>query len=162
MKTLLLLRHAKSSWNHPELSDHDRPLNKRGKRDAPRMGELLRDESLVPDIALVSTAVRARCTFEMVAEAAGFHGELQLLSDLYLAAPDTYLRLLAGASEAHQSAIMVGHNPGIEHLVGELTGTPTVMPTAALARIQLDIATWPEATGPVRAELLEVWRPKEL
>jgi phosphohistidine phosphatase len=67
MKSVLILRHAKSSWKHPELSDHDRPLNKRGKRDAPIMGRLLKKEDLVPDIIMTSTAIRARSTAEPLA-----------------------------------------------------------------------------------------------
>jgi phosphohistidine phosphatase len=71
LKTLLLMRHAKSSWKHTELDDHDRPLAKRGKRDAPRMGQLVRQEELVPQLILSSTAVRARNTAEIVAEESG-------------------------------------------------------------------------------------------
>ena len=70
MKTLLVLRHAKSSWNDPALDDHERPLNKRGRRDAPRMGVLVREYGLIPDLIICSDAVRARVTAEAVAEAA--------------------------------------------------------------------------------------------
>ena len=69
MKTLLVLRHAKSSWNDPALDDHERPLNKRGRRDAPRMGALVREYGLIPDLVISSDAVRARLTAEAVAEA---------------------------------------------------------------------------------------------
>ena len=72
MKSILILRHAKSSWKHPDVNDHDRPLNKRGKRDAPYMGELLRDKHLVPDFIISSTAKRARSTAKAVAKAAGY------------------------------------------------------------------------------------------
>jgi phosphohistidine phosphatase len=78
MKTLLVLRHAKSSWNDTSLDDHERPLNKRGRRDGPRMGELVREHRLTPDIIISSDAVRARRTAEAVAEAARYAGEIVL------------------------------------------------------------------------------------
>ncbi|MGB7955227.1 MAG: histidine phosphatase family protein [Candidatus Nitrosopolaris sp.] len=68
MKSVLVLRHAKSSWKHPDLTDHERPLNKRGKRDAPSMGRLLKKAHLVPGIIISSTAIRARATAEAVAK----------------------------------------------------------------------------------------------
>jgi len=76
MKTLLILRHAKSSWKNPGLADHNRPLNKRGKRDAPRVGRLLRDKNLTPDLILSSTAKRALDTAEAAAESSGYEGEI--------------------------------------------------------------------------------------
>jgi phosphohistidine phosphatase len=78
MKSVLILRHAKSSWKHPELADHDRPLNRRGKRDAPLMGRLLKKEDLVPEIIISSTATRARSTAEAVAKSSGYKGEIIL------------------------------------------------------------------------------------
>ena len=90
MKTLLILRHAKSDWETPDVADHDRPLNGRGKRDAPRMGRLLRDENLVPDLIISSTAKRARKTAKLVAEASGYEGEIRLAETLYLAGPEAY------------------------------------------------------------------------
>ena len=88
MKTLLILRHAKSSWKHPELSDHDRPLNKRGKRDAPIIGELLRKKGLVPDVIFSSTALRAKDTVSAVTSASGYAGKVIFLSALYSASPN--------------------------------------------------------------------------
>jgi phosphohistidine phosphatase len=76
MKSILTLRHAKSSWKHPELNDHDRPLNKRGKRDAPLMGELLKNELLIPEFIISSDAKRAHSTAKIVAKAAGIKEKL--------------------------------------------------------------------------------------
>jgi len=76
VKSLLILRHAKSSWKHPELNDHERPLNKRGKNDAPRMGKLLQKEKLIPDAILSSTAMRASATAESVVKPAGIKERL--------------------------------------------------------------------------------------
>ena len=77
MKTLLLLRHAKSSWDNSELADHDRPLNGRGRRDAPRMGQLLAQHDLTPDLIVTSAARRAATTAELVALAAEYGGDIQ-------------------------------------------------------------------------------------
>jgi phosphohistidine phosphatase len=91
VKSVLLLRHAKSCWKHSELADHDRPLNKRGKRDAPLMGRLLKKEDLVPEIITNSTAIRAHATAKAVAKASGYKGEIILNKSLYAAGPEAYL-----------------------------------------------------------------------
>jgi len=162
MKQLLVLRHAKSSWKVPDLDDHDRPLNKRGKRDAPRMGKLIRREGMVPDQIISSTAERAHTTALLVANACGYSAEPLATRGLYLAGPDEYLDVLSELDDGIDSAMVVGHNPGIEELVEELTGAAERMPTAALARIALDLESWVEIIGPRRGKLLGLWRPKEL
>ncbi|MGB7661527.1 MAG: histidine phosphatase family protein [Nitrososphaeraceae archaeon] len=91
MKTLLIMRHAKSSWKEQDLPDYDRPLNKRGKNDAPRMGKLLKDEDLVPDLIMSSTAVRAKKTAELVAKTRKYKGKIVLDRSLYGAEPAAYL-----------------------------------------------------------------------
>ena len=85
MKTLLILRHAKSSWKFPDLSDHDRPLNRRGKQDAPRMGRLLKEKGLVPDLVISSTATRAKDTATAVAKHSGYKGRKINFESLYAA-----------------------------------------------------------------------------
>ena len=139
MKTLLVLRHAKSSWNDPALDDHERPLNKRGRRDAPRMGELVREYGLIPDVIISSDAVRARLTAEAVAEAARYAGEILLDPHLYLACPADIHSLLTTVRENAGTVMIVGHNPGLEKLVKQLTGEWQDLPTAALAQIGLPI-----------------------
>ncbi|MGC1929423.1 MAG: histidine phosphatase family protein [Candidatus Nitrosopolaris sp.] len=99
MKSVLILRHAKSSWKHPNLTDHDRPLNKRGKRDAPQTGKLLRKEHVAPETIISSTAVRARATAEAVAKASGYKGRITLNRSLYAAGPEAYLDALHNLSE---------------------------------------------------------------
>lgn len=164
MKTLLALRHAKSSWGDPSLDDHERPLNKRGERAAPRMGRLLLDEGLVPDVILSSTAVRARTTAKMVAEVAEFSGRMSLRDDLYLAPPSRIVAVVAELDDTVAERVMVvAHNPGMAELVAGLTGAPEVsFPTAALAQIELDIESWSELARPVDGRLVQLWRPKEL
>ena len=134
MKSVLFLRHAKSSWKDPDLTDHDRPLNKRGKGDAPRMGWLLKREHLVPDTIISSTAIRARATAEAVAKAAGYKGEITLNRSLYAARPAAYIDVLRDLSNEYARVLMVGHNPGLEQLVRMLTGEEHAMPTCSLVR----------------------------
>ena len=163
MKTLLLMRHAKSSWKDPELADHERPLNKRGKLNAPRMGRLLRDQDLTPDLILSSTARRARQTADAVADLSGYQGELRLEDELYAAPTETCLEVLQGLQEdALNCVLLVGHNPGLEELLDLLTGEAALLPTAAIAQIALPINRWGDLTSDVEGRLLNLWNPKEL
>ena len=162
MKTLLILRHAKSSWDHPGLRDHDRPLNPRGRRDAPRMGRFLVERDLVPERIVSSTAVRARTTAELAAGEFDSEVEIETTSDLYLASPDNYVDVVEAMGGAEERLMVVGHNPGITALVWHLTGDGEHMPTAALAAVELDIDDWPELGSARRGRLVGLWRPKAL
>jgi len=163
MKTLLVLRHAKSSWSESGRADHDRPLNERGERDAPRVGNLVREQGLTPDAIISSDAVRARMTATAVAEAAGFGGEIRFEPLLYHAAPDDILVVLRAAPESNADTVMiVGHNPGLEGLVARLTGEAQDLPTAALAHIVLPIDRWRDLDGSISGTLVDLWRPKAL
>ena len=163
MKTLLLLRHAKSSWEDRSLSDHDRPLSERGERDAPRMGQLLRSEGLWPDLILSSTARRARRTAELLVadpdeDAPDDDTDLRYLSELYLADPEDYLVAVRRVGGRAESVLVVGHNPGLEMLLQSLTDEWHRLPTAALARIDLPIDAWTDLE-PGGGELAGLWRP---
>lgn len=160
MKTLLLLRHAKSSWKHPELADHDRALNKRGKRAAPLMGALLEDENLIPDLVLCSSAVRAHHTALLVAKACNYMGKIEQTRRLYLAEPQAYIEGLRQVADDHARVLVVGHNPGLETLIETLTGEAIVMPTAALAYIELSLKSWRDLDMNTECRLVNVWRPK--
>jgi phosphohistidine phosphatase len=164
MKTLLLLRHAKSSWKDPDLSDYDRPLNKRGQNDAPRMGKLLKDEELIPDLIMSSTAARANKTAELVAKECKYKGEIVLNHSLYGAEPADYLKILEGLSDTYKAVLVVGHSPSLGETVEVLTGSPDViMPTCSLAHIRLSIQNWDELNKQkIKGKLVKVWRPKEL
>lgn len=162
MKTLLVLRHAKSSWSNLNLADFDRPLNKRGKRDAPRMGALLKKEDLVPDLIISSSAARAIATAEAAAQEADYESEIQTTRELYHAWPESFIEVLNGVADHYQRVMVVGHNPGIESLVEEMTGEWIRMPTAALAQISLDIERWSELDLESPQELINVWQPKEI
>ena len=130
MKTLLILRHAKSDWGNSQLSDHERPLNKRGKYDAPRMGAWLKQQDLVPELIISSTAERALTTAELVALAADFDGELRTERSFYLAGPPTYVEQLNELPNSYERVMVVGHNPGMEELVSLLTDRDRTMTTA--------------------------------
>ena len=161
MKTLLILRHAKSSWDDDSLSDHDRPLNKRGKRAAHRMGRLLDDENLWPDLIFSSTAERAATTTQRVTDAGGFAGETYYLPELYGAGPHDLIEVVRESGGEAGIVMIVAHNPGIEDLVQQMTGEYYRLPTAALVRILVPIEHWRdlEADG---GTLAGIWRPKEL
>jgi phosphohistidine phosphatase len=162
MKTLLVLRHAKSSHDDPGLDDHERSLNDRGRRDAPRMGRLLADEDLVPDLILSSTAVRARTTAEAAAKASGYQQKIELDRSLYLASPEEYIEALRELPETRRRVLVVGHNPGMEQLVEVLTGQSETLPTAALACITLPIDRWRDLRSSTTGTLDGLWRPKEI
>ena len=161
MKHLLLLRHAKSSWADGAVTDHDRPLNKRGLAAAPRMGGLLAEQDLVPQAIVSSTACRAVSTAERAAEAAGYDGPITTEAALYHASPEAILRVLASTPDACERLLLVGHNPGLEELVLHLTGAYERLPTGALAHVELGIQSWREAPS-ARGRLLGLWRPREL
>jgi phosphohistidine phosphatase len=163
MKTLLILRHAKSSWSDAALDDHERPLNPRGRHDAPRMGRVVRERGLTPDLIIASDAVRARMTADAVAKAARYAGEIRLEPRLYAASAKDILAILRQVPETDGATVMiVGHNPGLEQLVAELTGEQEALPTAALARIALPTDRWRDLKASTRGKLLGLWRPKEL
>lgn len=162
MKTLLVLRHGKSKWNDPSaLDDHERPLKERGQRDGARMGTLVREFRLIPDVIISSDALRARLTAEAVAAAAGYTGEILLDPNLYLASPASIFSVLRTVVEAG-NVMIVGHNPGLEELVAQLTGDWQDLPTATLAHIELPIDQWRDLTLSTRGTLLDLWRPNEL
>ena len=161
MKTLFLMRHAKSSWNNANLADFDRPLNPRGERTAPFMGNFMRDQGFDPSIIISSPAARAEQTTRLAVEMAKFNCEVRTDERIYEASARTLLQVIAEIGNAFETALLVGHNPGMEDLIRLLTGEIEPMPTAALAAIDLDIADWNEAADGC-GRLRGVFRPKEL
>jgi len=162
MKTLLILRHGKSSWANVYLADHDRPLKARGKRDAPRMGRLLREEGLTPELIISSTAERALATAELAALACDYEGEIEATRDFYHAAPEEYVERLQALPDEVERVMIVGHNPGMEELIAELTGEEERFPTAALAQVALPVERWQHLDEATEGKLVNLWRPKEL
>ena len=160
MKTLYVLRHAKSSWENNELADFDRPLNDRGKTAAPFVGEIMKANRFEPQLILASPAVRARETARLVKDSAGLSAEIKHNERIYEASTLTLRNIAASIDDRFDSAMLVGHNPGIEGFVRSLTGKSEPMPTAALAVIDLDISGW-EQISDVPGKLRRVIRPKD-
>ncbi len=161
-KTLLIMRHAKSSWSNATLSDWERPLNGRGREDAPQMGMLLKEEGLVPDLIISSTAVRARETAELVALGCDYEFEIQLEEDLYHADPDTYYEVVSATPDQIRSVLVVGHNPGIETFLSKVILRWQSMTTANLAQVDLALAEWRSFEEGIRGKLINFWQPKTL
>jgi len=161
MKTVLLMRHAKSSWKDHKLKDIDRPLTKRGKKDIPFMAKILVDKELVPQMILSSPALRARLTAEIVAEKCGYQGEISYIDSFYLAEPAIYAGGLCSVPDEIERVMVIGHNPGLEGLLQILSGQVESLPTAAIAFLVLPIKHWNEFNGEVHAEICELWRPPE-
>jgi len=160
-RTLFLMRHAKSSWDNPAWSDHDRPLNERGIRDAPRMGRLLEEQGGPPSLIVSSTATRARDTAVRVAEACRYQGEIVLDPRLYHASPGDWKDVLRSLPDSHYRVLCVGHNPGLEELLRKWTGDIVEMPTAAIAVADIHATNWSDYDRR-SVSLSAVYRPKEL
>jgi phosphohistidine phosphatase len=154
-KELLLVRHAKSSWDDPYLDDHDRTLNDRGLRNAPEMGKRLQEWSIRPDAWISSTALRAITTAEILAKKVGFpQDQIHRSKDLYHASATDLQEFIAGLDDAIGSAILFGHNPGMTSLVVNLYGLPIDnLPTCGVVHLQFREAKWKAASSalPVRA-----------
>lgn len=167
MKTLLLMRHAKSSWSDAGVSDHDRTLNDRGHRDAPRMGKWLIANEAEPDLIVHSTATRATLTAQILANQFDQTPFLREEASLYLAPPHTYIDRLAEVESEFKCVMLVGHNPGMEDLVSRLMNQPVSMPTSAIAHLELNVTDWSQVRDHDLSTLVEhvsrkVWRPKEI
>jgi phosphohistidine phosphatase len=162
MKSLLLLRHAKSSWKDPNLADHERPLKGRGRRAAALIGRFMASNNLQPDLVLSSTAVRARETLEIVLDSAQFTVEVGYDDRLYLADSATLMDVVAQLDSGKQEVLLVGHNPSMEEFLFRLTGIRESMPTAALAHILLETEKWGEVSAKNSWRLERLVKPKEL
>jgi phosphohistidine phosphatase len=161
MKRILLLRHAKSKQGPEYDVDVDRPLAKRGKRDAARVGQFLAERDIVPDLVLSSPATRAKETAERYADAAGYEGEIRIAPSLYFEGDEAYLEQLANLDDFIGTAMLVGHNPDISEAIAALSGQWVRMPTAALACVEFQGDRWAELV-PGEGKLAWVQVPKEL
>lgn len=155
------MRHAKSSWDNPDISDFDRPLNPRGLQAAPFMGNQIYKNKLVPDLIVSSPAKRAKQTAVLVRESAGVESKIEYEDKIYEASPTTLLYVAAEFSDKYESVMLLGHNPGMEGFIRILTGEIQPMPTAAVAQILLDIEKWSDIS-PTCGRLELLMRPKDL
>jgi len=144
VKTLTIVRHAKSSWNEQGLSDRERPLNKRGQRDAPRMGKRIADAGIRPSLIVSSPATRAWTTAQFIAEELSYPVEfLQRENSLYLASLNDILDVIVDQDDGFNSLMVVGHNPGLTNMVNFLSpGITGNLPTAGVVSVTFDQDDW--------------------
>jgi phosphohistidine phosphatase len=168
MKRLFLLRHAKSSWDDPELEDHERPLASRGRQGAKRVAAYMRENDFKPAIVLCSTALRARQTLELVAPAFPKQTEIEIERSLYSAGGRDLMTRLRRVRPDAQSVLLIGHNPAMQHLALIVASESEQMepirkkfPTAALAVLDVRIEDWGEL-GPGDGDLADFITPKRL
>lgn len=154
------MRHAKSSWEDPGLSDFDRPLNNRGRIAGPFMGRLMAEQSILPEYIVCSPAKRAVETAALVRESSAVKAEITLDERIYEASPQALRQVVSEMPEGCHSVLLVGHNPGMEGFIRFLTGELQSMPTAALGVIDLDIEGWGELSQSC-GRLIRIIRPKD-
>ena len=144
MKTLYLTRHAKSSWKNSELDDHDRPLNKRGTRDAPMMGDKLKAMGIYPDMLWSSTALRAKITAQVLAQKLDIsYSRIQWKREIYDSDADELLDMIRNADDSEDSLMLFGHNPEFTWLANKLAGTHIEnVPTSGIVGIVFEGETW--------------------
>lgn len=159
MKTLLLMRHGKSDWNSDYEGDHDRPLNPRGVRSARVMGEVLSEQDDVPDLVVTSSAVRARSTAQLAAEAGKWDCEVVIEPRLYGSGADTVVQV-AAESDAIDRLMLVGHQPTWSILASVLTGEQVDMKTATVAVIDFDVENWSDVPAS-QGEITRVYQPRD-
>jgi len=162
MKTITIFRHAKSSWDQPNLKDHDRPLNKRGERDAPIMGERMKNAGIRPSLILSSTAERAWATAKIIADQITYPREfLQREPGLYHAGLNKLYDVIAAQDEGFNSITIVGHNPGLTDLANDLVPNLTEnLPTAGFVSVLVDSDDW-DLRIQNSAKLIEYDYPKK-
>jgi len=144
MKTLCLIRHAKSSWKFPNLSDFDRPLKKRGISDAPLMGTVLKQKGVKPDLMLSSPANRAISTAKLIAKELGYpQMDIEQNKGIYHAYTTDLLKIVQNIEDKYSTVCIFGHNPGFTDLANFLTGATIFnVPTSGVCCVHFPISTW--------------------
>jgi phosphohistidine phosphatase len=161
MKTLFLVRHAKSSWDDPALADKDRPLNDRGKRDAPKMGERLAKAGAKPDLILSSPAKRALTTAEIIARKLGYKRKNIVVDDrLYAVESEVLLEVIRRLDDGAECVMLFGHNPELTELAHRLSSKISHMPTCAVAELTFDVKSW-KRIGAVSPSTVAVGHSRE-
>jgi len=161
MKTLFLVRHAKSSWKETGVGDFDRPLNKRGKRDAPFMAKLLNKQNVVPDLIITSPAKRALTTAEIFADELSAGDKLEQEPDLYMADRDELIKAIRKTSAGVNVLMAFAHNPGLTNLLNYLTNKEIEnIPTCGVVKLELKVSSWNQ-TGDNTCELAWFEYPKK-
>ena len=164
MKTLTIVRHAKSSWKDSSLPDNKRPLNRRGERDAPEMGRRIQEHGIRPSLIVSSPAVRAWTTAKVIAQAISYPREfLQKEDRLYLASLDDILDVVVAQDNGFNNLMVVGHNPGLTDFVNFLVpGLTNNLPTAGVVSVQIDQDNWSLYERPATELLVHDWPKKSV
>lgn len=158
MKTLLIVRHAKSSWKDKDLPDKDRPLKKRGIHEAEYLGHVLLENELVPQLILTSHAVRAFDTAEIIGKICKCKKSITKVKEFYMAEPDAYFQELKELPDTVERVMVVGFNPGLEALLQIMDGKVDSLPTGSLAYLVLGIHSWAELDREISGDLVGFWR----
>ena len=166
MKTLYVIRHAKSSWENEDLSDFERPLNERGKRDAPRMGKRLKEKGIIPDLMLSSPAKRAYSTAKRIAEALSYSKDrIKTDQRLYHADEEEIFNCLTSIKDKHDVVLLFGHNPGLTDFVNAMAEEDNYIdnvPTCGIVCLSLPIESWKElAFGKAKFVFFDYPKSKE-
>lgn len=164
MKTLLLVRHAKSSWNDPGVEDIDRPLNERGKKDAPEMAKRLKDRKVDIDLFVSSPAKRARKTASFFAEEFGVKkDDIKRVDELYMASSNAFLKTIKELSDKKEVVALFAHNPGITEFANSLTDVRIDdMPTCSVFALKVDTKSWADFEHAEKRFLFFDYPKKEL
>ena len=161
MRTLYLLRHAKSGWKDETLADFDRPLAGRGRKACKLIAKVIQEKNIKFDLALCSPAIRARQTIELVWKAAKLRTEILYDQRIYAANARRLLGIVRESGNDRKNVLLVGHNPGLEDLLSLLASESERLPTASLVKLKLNISKWAE-TSDNKAALDWIVRPREL
>lgn len=146
MKKLFLIRHAKSSWDDADLDDFERPLNKRGLKDAPKMGKRLKMRKIYPDMILSSSAIRAKTTANLVCDELKYESKFVLLDELYHASENKISDILRQTPDKVETIFLFGHNPGFNEFASKYLEFYENIPTCGVLEILFDVQKWDEIT----------------
>lgn len=160
MKKVYIIRHAKSGWKDLMLNDFDRPLNKRGKKDAPFMGKLLKEKGIFPDAILSSPAKRAKSTAQIIAKEINFKKPIIYDRNIFEATAPTLKSVIKSLDDKYDSVFMFGHNPGLNSLVESLVDFDENIPTSAVVEIEFDTDKWNKIKSK-NAKLISFEYPKK-
>jgi len=161
LKQLFIIRHAKSSWDSDAKSDFDRPLNNRGRRDAPLMGEVLKELDILPNLILSSSAKRTTMTALILAEKIGYDKEIIFEDDLYLASDSEIYDMIKRVDDSVDSLFLIAHNPGVTNFINRFTDDYiSNMPTCGIYAIEFEVESWQEVK-PRRGKKLFFEYPKK-
>jgi phosphohistidine phosphatase len=145
MKKLYIIRHAKSDWDDTSLDDYDRPLNKRGEKNAPFMGKILFNKKVNPDLIISSPALRAITTAQLIAKEVNYSKAITPNQYIYEAYVTALQEIVTYINDAYDTVFLIGHNPGVSALAYMLCGLKESLPTCAVVEIQFDCNSWMDA-----------------